>query len=162
MWAHTLFLRGNHCGNLLANTCSKAISRVLLWFLQTQRKPQASLSWVVPVIFLISTADAFFCPFPVMLQLLHLSSPMPANQAFMLAYMRNQFLQIHFGVLESYLILGFPSSSLNIQVKFVPFFYCTCLDLKTGGISKDSGAAACIIFFNLISVVFNICSFSNT
>lgn len=87
---------------------------------------------------------------------------MPANQAFMLAYMRNQFLQIHFGVLESYLILGFPSSSLNIQVKFVPFFYCTCLDLKTGGIPKDSGAAACIIFFNLISVVFNICSFSNT
>lgn len=27
------------------------------------------------------------------------------------------------------------------------FFYCTCLDLKTGGISRDSDAAACIIFF---------------
>lgn len=70
---------------------------------------------------------------------------MPAKQAFMLAYARDQFLQIHFAVLESYLILGFPSASLNVQVKFVPFF--TVLDLKTGGISRNSKAAACGFFF---------------
>lgn len=64
---HALFLRGNHCGNLLANTYSKAIGKVLLRFLLTQRKPQASLSWVVPVIFLIPTADAFFFFLNVML-----------------------------------------------------------------------------------------------
>lgn len=52
----------------------------------TQRKPQASLSWVVPVIFLIPTADAFFCPFPVMLQLLHWDILVPAIQAFRLVY----------------------------------------------------------------------------
>lgn len=62
-----------------------------------------------------------FFPLPLMLQLLHLDSFMPANQAFMLAYVRSQFLQILFGLLESYLILGFPSSSVNLQVKMVPF-----------------------------------------
>lgn len=88
----------------------------------------------------------FFFPLPVMLQLLYLDSFVPANQAFMLASVRNQFLQILFGVLESYLILGFPPSSVNLQVKFVPFFYCICIDLKTGGISRDSEAAASGLF----------------
>lgn len=87
-----------------------------------------------------------------MLQLLHLDSLMPADQAFMLACVRNQFLQRHFAVLESYLILGFPSPSLNMQVKFVPFF--TVLDLKTGGISRNSETAAWIFFFLILSLWF--------
>lgn len=41
---------------------SKAIGKMICRFLLTQRKPQSSLSCIVPVIFLIPTADAFFSP----------------------------------------------------------------------------------------------------
>lgn len=74
---------------------------------------------------------------------------MSENRAFMLVYVRNHFLQIFFGVLAQYLILGFLSSSVNVQVHFFfIFFFSVYINLNAGGICSNLEAAASILLIS--------------
>jgi len=149
---HALFLRRNHCGSLLAKTYSKAIGKVLLISAnptETTSRSVLGSSWD----FLIPTADAFFS----------FSCDATATS---LGQLRAREPGMHVGLCEKPVSpdifwctgkLSDPWLSVFLrkstgQVR--SFFYCICIDLKTGGISRDSEAAASIIFFLNLSLQF--------